>query len=112
LIDQNAAHEGIFVEFFGRLASTHAGAALFAIRTGAPVVPVFGIRHEDNTHTALILPEVEVIRTGNLKADIMANTEAFTRLVEQQIRARPEMWFWLHDRWKSRPKGEEKKAQD
>jgi len=112
LIDQNAAREGIFVDFFGRLASTHAGAALFAIRTRAPVIPIFGIRHKDNTHTALILPEVEVIRTGNLKEDIRANTAAFTRLVEQQIRARPEMWFWLHDRWKSRPKTEKEIARD
>ncbi len=103
LADQNAGRKGIFVDFFGRAASTHPGIALFALRTKAPVVPVFGLRNSDNRHVALLLPEVKLIETGNMREDVAANTAAFTRLIEQQIRLRPELWFWLHDRWRTRP---------
>jgi len=101
LADQNAGRRGIFVDFFGRAASTFAGAALFALRTKAAVVPVFGLRNRDNTHTARLLPEVELIQTGSVRRDVEANTAAFTRLIEHQIRSRPGLWFWLHDRWRT-----------
>lgn len=105
LIDQNAGHKGIFIDFLGRPASTHAGAALFALRSKAPVIPLFCFRDE-YCHSGRLLPEVELIRTGSLRGDVAANTAAFTRLVEAQVRARPELWFWLHDRWRTRPPGE------
>ncbi len=108
LVDQNAGRDGMFVDFFGRLASTHAGAAFFALRAGAAVVPVFGLRGAGNTHIARLLPEVEIIRSGNLREDMKTNTAAFTHLLEEQIRACPEMWFWLHDRWKARPPQEKR----
>ena len=52
LMDQNAGDDGVFVDFFGHLASTAGGAAVFALRTGAPVLPCFGWRNPDDTHTA------------------------------------------------------------
>jgi len=103
LNDQNAGRKGVFVDFFGRPASTPGGAALFALRTKAAVVPMFALRNENDTHVALLLPEVEIIQTGNLRRDVAANTALFTRLIEEQIRTRPELWFWLHDRWRARP---------
>jgi len=112
LVDQNADREGIFVDFFGRLASTHAGAAFFALRTGAAVIPAFGVRNPDDTHSGHFLPEMELIRTGRLRKDIEVNTAAFTRIVEAQIRLRPDMWFWLHDRWRARPPSETSTPQD
>jgi len=103
LLDQNAGDEGIFVDFFGHLASTAPGAAAFALRTGAVVVPTFGRRNPDDTHTIVVQEAVPLIRTGDLKQDIAANTAHYTKLIEQQIRRQPEQWFWLHKRWKSRP---------
>jgi len=103
LLDQNAGDEGIFVEFLGHLASTAPGAAAFALRTGAAVVPTFGRRNLDDTHTIFFGEPVPLIRTGDLKQDILANTARYTSIIEQHIRAQPEQWFWLHKRWKSRP---------
>lgn len=108
LADQNAGRKGLFVDFFGRPASTHAGAALFALRSRAAVVPVFGLRNEDGTHTARLLPEVELVRTGRMREDVEANTARFSRIIEEQIRARPGLWFWLHERWRTRPRRQEK----
>jgi len=106
LLDQNAGSDGVFVEFFGHLASTAPGAAAFALRTGAAVVPTFGWRNADDTHTILADDPLPLIHTGDHKADTVANTARYTKVIEEQIRAHPEQWFWLHKRWKSRPPGE------
>jgi KDO2-lipid IV(A) lauroyltransferase len=111
LLDQNAGEAGVFVEFFGHLASTASGAAAFALRTGAAVLPTFGWRNPDNTHTFRIGAPVPLERTGDLRRDIEVNTARHTKLIEDAIRARPEQWFWLHKRWKARPP-EEKAAEE
>lgn len=103
LLDQNAGEDGVFVEFFGHLASTAAGAAVFALRTDAAVLPTFGWRNPDNTHTVVVDPAVPLIRTEDYRQDIIANTAQYTKTIEDKIRAHPEQWFWLHKRWKSRP---------
>lgn len=103
LMDQNAGDDGIFVEFFGRLASTAPGAAAFALRTGATVLPTFGWRNPDNTHTAQINEPVSLIRTGDYEWDLRTNTARYTNIIEDRIRLHPEQWFWLHKRWKARP---------
>jgi KDO2-lipid IV(A) lauroyltransferase len=103
LLDQNAGYNGVFVDFFGRLASTHGGAAALAMITGAAVVPSFAIRNPDGTHTGIHYPAMEIVSTGDRDADIVANTAAMTKIIEREIRKHPEQWFWLHRRWKHRP---------
>lgn len=104
LLDQNALRrEGVFVQFFGRPASTSKSLALLALRTGAPVVPIFIHREPDGGHRAVIEPEIPPPRTGDRDKDIAAYTAAFTRCVEDTIRRRPEQWFWVHRRWRTRP---------
>lgn len=103
LMDQNAGEEGVFVDFFGHLASTAPGAAAFALRTGAVVLPAFGWRNPDNTHTVQVSEPVALIRTGDHEHDLRANTAEYTKVIENQIRLHPEQWFWLHKRWKARP---------
>ncbi len=103
LLDQNAGDDGVFVDFFGHLASTAPGAAAFALRTGATVVPTFGWRRPDDRHVVEIGEPVPLIETGDREQDILANTARYTKVIEEQIRAHPAQWFWLHKRWKSRP---------
>ncbi len=103
LMDQNAGDDGLFVDFFGHRASTAAGPAAFALRTGAAVLPCFGWRNADDLHTAVVGEPVPVIRTGDHQQDLLVNTARFTKIIEQQIREHPAQWFWLHKRWKSRP---------
>ncbi|MBI4608099.1 MAG: lysophospholipid acyltransferase family protein [Candidatus Rokubacteria bacterium] len=104
LLDQNATRrEGVFVPFFGRPASTSKSLALLALRSGAPVLPVFIHREADGSHRVVIEPEVPPPRTGDHRHDIVAYTAAFTRCVEDAVRRWPEQWFWVHRRWRTRP---------
>ena len=100
LLDQNASRrEGVFVPFFGIPASTSKGMALIALRTGAPVLPVFIRRRPDGRHVIDAGAPVPVPPDG----DVVAFTRAFNEAIEAAIRQAPEQWFWLHRRWKTRP---------
>lgn len=104
LLDQNVSwQEGVFVNFFGELACTNAGLALLALKTGASVLPVFNIRQADGRYRAVIGPEIPVIRTGDKDTDVEKNTDLFTSVIERYVREYPDHWFWLHQRWKTRP---------
>lgn len=107
LLDQNVTRrEGVFVPFFGRLASTSKGLALLALRTDAPVVPIFIRREAPGHHRIMIEPEIPPPRTGDREKDVLAFTAAFTRSVEEVVRRWPAQWFWVHRRWKTRPEEE------
>lgn len=105
--DQNAHRNGVFVPFFGKAAATLRGAALFAIRTGAPVFVGYAIRDvgRANTYT-LSAQRLEYAVSGDVEPDVMAFLTAYHAHLEKAIRAAPEQYFWLHRRWKTRP-GEE-----
>ena len=104
LLDQNVAwQEGVFVNFFGELACTNIGIALLALKTGAPVLPAFNIRQKDGRYRVIIEPEIQLIRTGDKKLEVEKNTELFTRVIERYVGEYPDHWFWLHQRWKTRP---------
>lgn len=103
LLDQSVDwYEGVFVDFFGRRTCTNQAMARLALKTGAPVVPVFLIR-EDHGFTAVFLPEIPLVRTGDLIKDVEMNTENYNRAIESVIREHPDQWFWVHRRWKIRP---------
>lgn len=103
LIDQNVSwREGVFVDFFGRPASTTQGFAALALQTGAPVLPGFIFRMKNGKYRFVIGPEVEISRTGDYDRDILENTQRFTDIVEDTVRRHPEQWFWLHQRWKTK----------
>jgi Kdo2-lipid IVA lauroyltransferase/acyltransferase len=103
LLDQNAARaEGVFAPFFGIPASTSKSLALISLRTGAPVVPVFIRRARDGRHQV----EVEPAIASPPDRSIASYTALFNRSIEGAIRKAPEQWFWMHDRWKTRPRAE------
>ncbi|PIV05844.1 MAG: lipid A biosynthesis acyltransferase [Syntrophobacterales bacterium CG03_land_8_20_14_0_80_58_14] len=104
LIDQNVDwYEGVFVDYFGRPACTTDGLALLALHTEAPVLPAYMVRLPDGRYRLVFGPEVEVIRTGDRDADILANTQRFTKVIEQIVRRYPDQWLWVHQRWKTQP---------
>ncbi len=102
LIDQHVTEsEGVVVPFFGRPASTVAGPALLALRSGAAVLPVGITRCGRGRYRVHLRPELSVQRSGDLKADVVENTARFTAAIEAIVRERPDHWFWLHRRWKT-----------
>jgi KDO2-lipid IV(A) lauroyltransferase len=102
--DQNAGRSGVFVPFFGRLASTHRGAALLAVRSGAPMF--FGAAVRQGNDYLGITEEITVSREGELDQVVHRLTAAFTSVLERLVREWPEQYFWHHRRWKTRPPGE------
>jgi KDO2-lipid IV(A) lauroyltransferase len=103
LLDQNVDwYEGVFVDFFGHRACTNKGMALIALKTGAPVLPIFLIR-ADNGYAVEIGAPLPLIRTGDKTRDIEANTQLYNDAIERFIRRYPDQWFWVHQRWKTRP---------
>ncbi len=108
LSDHNTAlEEGVFVDFFGVPASTTSGLARIALRTNAAVVPGFLCwDHTARKYRLQFGPAVELSRSGTEDEDVRANTQRFTRIIEDYVRAHPEQWVWLHKRWKTRPPGE------
>lgn len=108
LADLNASREeGVFVDFFGLRASTTAGVATLALRTGAAVVPGYIIWDEAaQIHRLHFEPAIETIETGDQKADVIANTARYAQVLEAIIRRHPEQWLWIHRRFRTRPEGE------
>lgn len=103
LLDQNVAKkEGVFVDFFGTPACTNRGPAMLAVTSGAAVVPAF-IRRDGPGYVLTVRPEVELVKTGDRAADAQENTRRMTGVIEEVVRERPEQWFWVHRRWKTRP---------
>ena len=109
LADQDAGkRDGIFVDFFGRDASTNQGAAVFALKTGVPVIMAFCVRDRSfYRHKVKFIP-LDFRKSGNYGEDIKNITALYTKVTESFIRRHPEHWFWYHKRWKTAPEGKEK----
>jgi KDO2-lipid IV(A) lauroyltransferase len=108
LMDTNMTPpQGVFVNFFGIPACTASGLARIALRTDAAVVPGFTIWDEKlGKYRLRFDPALELVRSGDLEADILANTQKFTSVIEEYVREFPDQWLWVHRRWKTRPAGE------
>ena len=108
--DQNSTRRlGVFVDFFGVPASTNSGIARLALRTGAPVVPVFIVRDgRSSRHHISVLPIMYAERSGDFEQDVQKTMERFSEVFEQMVRRHPEQWLWVHKRWKTRPPGQPK----
>jgi Kdo2-lipid IVA lauroyltransferase/acyltransferase len=103
-VDQNMRpSRGIFVDFFGSKACTTPAAAVFALRAGAPLLAAFPVRQSDGSHVVKVRGPFSTQRSGHAAVEDL--TQQITRAVEEEIRARPDHWFWVHRRWKTRPAG-------
>ena len=99
--------QGVFVNFFAIPACTPSGLARIALRTDAAVVPGFTVWDPALRKYRLRFdPALELVRTGDNEADILANTQLFTDVIEDFVRQYPDQWLWVHRRWKTRPRGE------
>jgi len=103
IADQNAGREGVFVEFFGQLASTARGPVAIALKTGAPLILSLDIRLPNDRHRLIITPPMKLAHTGNLDDDVACNTAKLMAELEEYIRRYSCQWMWQHDRWKTYP---------
>jgi KDO2-lipid IV(A) lauroyltransferase len=101
--DLNARVPGVFVQFFGHPAATYAGAAYLARTTGAAIVPIFDERLPDGSHVCRLGAEVPPHHSDDRDRDLLIMTMRCQRVIEREIRRRPQDWFWQVARWKTRP---------
>jgi KDO2-lipid IV(A) lauroyltransferase len=102
LADQDAGQRGLFVDFFGRPASTHKAVALMALEHQVPMIVVGTPRLDGRYHilTADAIYPEDYDRTPDA---VRAITQRFTSDLEALVRRAPEQYFWLHRRWKHQP---------
>src|SRR5262252_2580112 len=108
LVDLNTLdREAMFVDFFGIPAATTFIVAKLALRTGAPVLPVFAPWDDEHKRFRLkIEAPLPIELTGDEDEDVRRLTQQYTRVVEDYVRRYPDQWLWIHRRWKTRPEGE------
>jgi len=103
LTDQSAPRDSFFVPYFGIPASTYAGPAHFALKTGAAVIMAHCIRQKDGNY----IVKCEEIPTNDLHDASEENLRTLTlrhvQALERVVRLYPEQWLWQHKRWKHAP---------
>lgn len=107
IADQNAGDSGLFVPFFGRLASSYKSIALLAIHHNVPIVA--GHAQRIGNHFRYELHVTDVIHPDDwVDQDdpVFYVTARYNRAIEQMVRAAPGQYLWVHRRWKSRPRHE------
>ncbi len=111
LADQDAGQRGLFVDFFGRPASTHKAIALLSLQYHVPLAVILSanvgapLRYCVQVQD-LILPEEYDGRPDAVRAI----TQRFSAAIERGVRRAPDQYFWLHRRWKHQPAKREKRA--
>ena len=104
LIDQNISpRQGVFVDFFGVPASTTPILSAIALKSGAPIVPAFSQPLLGGRWRFIYEPAIEVSGGGDRSEAIQTITQQCTAIIERYIRHRPDLWLWMHRRWKARP---------
>lgn len=99
LSDQSGPKDGYFTTFLGQDASIFLGAAVFALRTGSPIIVAMSVRTGIGKYRA----EIQEVPMDDLPTDdegVKILAERYIRVIEEYIRRYPEQWFWLHNRWK------------
>ncbi len=103
LIDQRALPRmAIQVPFFGRPAPTHPILARFMLKTGAPVVPLWGLWEGPARYTVYFGPPIRAEDVPEQERNDVGLTAHLLAVTEAAIRERPEQWLWFHDRWRYR----------
>ncbi len=107
IADQDAGRRGIFVDFFGRKASTYKSIGLLAITNNIPIVIGYGRRIDNRFFfemgvTRIIFPD----EWADKDDPLFWVTAEYTTAIEEFVREDPTQYWWLHRRWKHRPKDE------
>jgi KDO2-lipid IV(A) lauroyltransferase len=100
LIDQHIiSRDAIYVDFFDRPAATTAAVAVLALRTGAPVIPLFALPIGHGRYRMIYEHPVEP-PDGDGADAVREFTQRCTDVLESYVRRHPERWLWMHRRWR------------
>ncbi len=97
--DRDLTGSGIEVELFGDRTTLPAGPATLALRTGSALFPTAVYQGPGDSHTGVVLPEVDLRRTGGLRADVARVTQELAAGFEELIRRAPDQWYCFQPIW-------------
>jgi KDO2-lipid IV(A) lauroyltransferase len=112
IADQDAGRRGVFVPFFNHLASSYKTIALMAMRYEVPIVCGMARRRVPNRFQYEIVVQ-DIVKPSDWEAQpdpTFYITARYTKAIEDMVRESPEQYFWVHRRWKSRPRHEREGA--
>ena len=98
-LDQNVRH-GVLVDFMGRPATTFPGAVRLARRLGVPVVPVFVRQTGPWNYEVVFREPLFFPQRTPTDAEVTEELGILMRILEEEIRLRPDQWLWCHRRWR------------
>ncbi|MFA5553521.1 MAG: hypothetical protein WCZ89_09745 [Phycisphaerae bacterium] len=107
IADQDAGRKGVFVDFFGRKASTYKSIGLLAMQYNIPIGVGYSRRVDNRFYfeigvNRIIMPH----EWADKKDPLLWITQEYTKAIEDFVRQDPTQYWWLHRRWKHRPKEE------
>lgn len=104
IADQNAGKRGVFVPFFGRLASAYKSIGLLAITQNVPIVVAAAFRTAPGVQYEVVVHEtIEPEQWQDKDDPLYWLTARYTWSLEQLVRQAPEQYLWIHRRWNTRP---------
>jgi KDO2-lipid IV(A) lauroyltransferase len=98
ICDENQKHGGVEVEFLGRIMALPVGPAVYHLKTGAPILPMFILRQKDGGHKVIIEPPLEIQLSGDEGRDIFTIVTEIARVLESYIKKYPGQWSWISKR--------------
>lgn len=97
--DRDFSAKGVIIDFFAKSTFFPEGPAAFSLKTGAPIVPGFMIRNEDDTFSLKFEKEVEFIPKNNNDSDQVALIKSYKNIIEDYIRKYPDQWYMFRRFW-------------
>jgi KDO2-lipid IV(A) lauroyltransferase len=98
LCDENQKQGGVVVEFLGRAMALPVGPAVYHLKTGAPIVPMFIVRQKERGHKVIVDPPLKVQLSGDEERDIFNIVDQIARVMESYIKKYPGQWSWISKR--------------
>ena len=86
------------MEFLGRPMALPVGPAVYHLRTGAPIIPIFILRQEGRRHKVIIDSPLEITLSGDEERDVFTITNQIARVLETFITRYPDQWAWISKR--------------
>ncbi len=113
LVDEKRRRNGIYVNFFGKPASTTRGPATISLRSGASIVPAFIVRNPDYTHEVFIEEPIQYTNNSlSQNEKVFFLTQKYSFVVEKYIRRYPDLWSWTSNKWKCPRAHSDKKSRE
>lgn len=97
--DLTFGEAGLKIDFLGKPAFFPSGPALLSVRTGAPILPAFIVRENQNQYREIVEEPIWPLKDRDRKDEIHRITKEFVKILEKYIRQYPEQWYIFQKFW-------------